>query len=220
MFTLENDINDDIIERQRILENVKTLPSRYSFNDLDKQLFRNYSVLIIYSIWEGFVQQSFQSYVRELNKLELLKSEVNDKVLTFSIENTFKQLREYPSKENKKTKYFNDLASFFQQEKIEIPVTINTESNVGFKVINQLLDNFNLEKLPDYIRPQYSFSIELKFFIDQHRNPIAHGNAGAISVTPEEINRFIGLVTKLMDEVYERMINGFRSKTYLKEAFR
>lgn len=216
MTTLENDVSVDIKERHQILENVKTFPTRYSLTESDKQFFRNYSVLIIYAVWEGFVQQSFQTYVRELNKLEIKREDIADKILTFTLENTFKQLREYPKKESRKTKYFEDLESFFHKKKIEIPAIINTESNVAFDVINQLLDNFNLEILPDYLEPKYSLSTELKFFIDQHRNPIAHGNANAIKVSTQEITRFDILVRRLMDEVFDRMKEGFKNKSYLK----
>jgi hypothetical protein len=217
MINFLDDIQIDIDERKDILLTTKVLPYQYSFTEKDKQFFFNYSVLIIYATWEGFVQQTFQSYVRELNSLALDKALISDSILTFTFENTFKQIREYPDKESKKVKLISGLDTFFQDRILNIPAIINTQSNVSFEVINDLLATFNLYVFIEYlVKYKLNLKNELRFFIDHHRNPIAHGNIGGIVVTQDNINRFIILVEILMDEVFERVKQGYISRTYLK----
>ena len=211
---LEQEIMSDIEERKTLMSQIKLLCLRYSFSEEDEQLFLNYSIPMIYSIWEGFVQTSFQTYIRELNKLELDVNNVCKQILVYHIESKFKQFKEYPEKIDGKIKFFDQLNSFYQSQKFEIYTPINTESNVGWKVLNRILTNFNLEKIPDNTEPNYSLPEELDKFLLKIRNNVAHGQ-NAIVVNRKDLERAVKLVERLMELVFERITTGYAAQTYL-----
>jgi hypothetical protein len=211
---LEQEIISDIEERKILMSQIRLLCPRYGFSEEDEQLFLNYSIPIIYSIWEGFVETSFQTYIRELNKLELDVNNVCKQILVYHIESTFKQFKEYPEKIDNKIKFFGQLNSFYQSQKFEIYTPINTESNVGWKVLNRILTNFNLEKIPAYTEPKYHLAEELDKFLLDIRNRVAHGQ-NSVVVNREGLERAIKLVELLMDLVCDRIVTGYAAKTYL-----
>jgi len=214
---LEQEIMSDIDERRELMSWVKLLCARYGFLEEDEQLFLNYSIPIVYSIWEGFVQTSFQIYIRELNKLELSIDDISNPIIIYHIESSFPQFKQYPEadKFTKKVNFFNKLGQFYKTNPLEINPNINTESNVGFNVLNRLLNDFNLEKIPEYSEPQYSLKNELTKLL-KDRNTIAHGQRDAIVVNRGDLERAIQVVDKLMDLVFERIKTGFIEKSYLK----
>lgn len=213
---LEEEIIADIEERKSMMVTVKTMPYRYSFSDSDNQLFTNYSMAIVYAIWEGFVQTSFQTYIRELNKLNLGIDEICDEILVSNVENNFRQFHEYPSKVPQKVRFLSNLRVFFNTEPMYINPIVNTQSNVGLNVINGILRKFNLHEISEYPKPNYSLKNELDNFLLKCRNDVAHGN-NAIIIKPEDIQRAIELVELLMDEVFDRIKKGFiNDKKHLK----
>lgn len=214
---LEQDILSDIDEREELMSWVRLLYLRYGFSERDEQLFLNYSIPIVYSIWEGFVQTSFQVYIRELNKLELSINDVCNPILIYHIESRFPQFKQYPEpdKFTKKVIFFDKLGQFYSSNPFVINANINTESNVGFNVLNRILKDFNLEKIPEYPEPKHSLKDELHTLL-QIRNAVAHGQKISIVVKREDLDRSIELVKKLMPLVFERIKTGFIEKSYLK----
>jgi hypothetical protein len=224
---LEQEIMSDIDEREELMSRVRLMYARYGFSERDEQLFLNYSIPIVYSIWEGFVQISFQIYIRELNKeltrLGLNINSVCEPILVYHMESTFRQFKQYPNPKNdedkpkivkKKVDFFNALGLFYKSNTLQIHPNINTESNVGFNVLNRILNDFNLEKIPTH-ENNYSLKDELGKLL-QIRNAVAHGQKSAIVVNREDLERAIKLVNKLMDLVFERIKTGFIEKSYLK----
>lgn len=61
MFQFE-DIIDDITWREEQLLIAKTIPYSHSFSNSHKEFLIKHSIPTIYAIWEGFVQNAFQSY--------------------------------------------------------------------------------------------------------------------------------------------------------------
>ncbi|MDD1428064.1 MAE_28990/MAE_18760 family HEPN-like nuclease [Dolichospermum sp. ST_sed9] len=217
---LEQEIMSDIEERRELMSRLRLLYVRYGFSPRDEQLFLYHSIPIIYSIWEGFIQTAFKIYVQELNKLELTIDQVCDSIIIYHIEYTFPQFKQYPDPNNfqDKVKFFNRLGMFYKTNPLIIRENISTESNVGFKVLNRILSNFNLDKILNYPEPGsgYSLANELdKFFLDT-RNKVAHGETGSIVVKREDLERAIKLVDKLMDLVFDRIKTGFINRSYLK----
>ncbi len=214
---LEQEITSDIDTRLSSISSIKTLTSRYNLLDYDKDLLLQHSIPMIYSIWEGFIQQTFQIYIRTLNKLELSFDTLCKPMIIFHLENKFKQFAEYPKKLDKKLLFFKQLNQFYHAEKININPIVNTESNVGFAILNKILAEFNLEKIQEYPEPKYSLKDELDKFLLKIRNNIAHGQ-NSILVTTNDITRAAKLVTLLMDLVFERIKEGFINQTYLEST--
>ena len=128
----------------------------------------------------------------------------------FNTELRFRQFRQYPLKHTHKASFFEKLRQFYKAETFEIIPIVSTESNVGFKVLNRIMEDFNLETIPDYPKPKENYSLkqELDRFLLKIRNDIAHGN-NPITVKREDLERAIILVEMLMDLVYERIRKGF-----------
>ena len=224
---LEQEIMSDIDEREELMSRIRLMYARYGFSERDEQLFLNYSIPIVYSIWEGFVQTSFQIYIRALNKeltrLELNIDSVCEPILVYHMESTFRQFKQYPNPKSdedkpkivkKKVDFFNALGLFYKSHTLQIHPNINTESNVGFNVLNRILNDFNLEKIPTH-ENNYSLKDELGKLL-QIRNAVAHGQKSSIVVNREDLERAINLVKKLMPLVFERIKTGFIEKSYLK----
>ena len=151
-------------------------------------------------------------------ELELSIDDVCNPILIYHIESTFPQFKQYPEpdKFNRKVNFFDKLAKFYKTTPLEINPNINTESNVGFNVLNRILSDFNVEKIPEYPEPQYSLKDELAKLL-QIRNSVAHGQKSAIGVNREDLERAIKVVDKLMELVFERIKTGFIEKSYPKQ---
>ena len=181
----------------------------------------NYSIPAIYAIWEGFVTTVFRTYIATLNELNLTFDSVCEPILVYHFEKSFSQLKEYPKDNDKKVKFFKNLASFYNNPNpiITLKCAINTESNVYFHVINRILPEFNLTKIEDkqieYPELQIKSSLlqELKRLVD-NRNAIAHGQ-NSILINRSDLERAINLIETLMDLVFDRIIEGFENKSYL-----
>lgn len=215
---LEQELLSDIEERRELMSRIKALCPRYDFSPEDEQLFLNYSIPIVYAIWEGFIQTSFQIYIRELNKLNLNINNICHSILIYHIESTFSQFKQYPTKNNlkNKVKFFERLGLFYQCNTLIIHAEVNTESNVNFDVLNRILTDFNLEEIPDYPEPRYSLAYELNEKLLKIRNAVAHGD-NSIVVKREDLERVIRLVERLMDLVFERIKTGFTNKSYFRQ---
>jgi hypothetical protein len=110
---LEQKISSDIEERQKLMLQIKTLYLRYEFNNKDEAMFLNYAIPAVYAIWEGFIQTAFQTYIRELNQLNLTINTLCKPILIYHLETSFKQFREYPEKFNGKVAFFDKLNQFY-----------------------------------------------------------------------------------------------------------
>jgi len=205
---LEEDIGSDIIERKAMLLQTKTFCFRYNLKTEDEQYIFNFSIPIIYSIWEGFIQTSFQTYVREINRLNLKMEDFCEPMVVYNMEKKVRQLKQYPNEFPRKVTMFNKLKQVFSEDPFVIFPIVDTQSNVGFKVLNKILKDFNLDPISDFIRPRYSLAVELDKFLLKIRNDISHGNNPYI-IKAEDVERAILLVELLMDEVYDRITHGF-----------
>ncbi|PWV51726.1 MAE_28990/MAE_18760 family HEPN-like nuclease [Chitinophaga sp. S165] len=208
------EISEDIIWRNEQLLIAKTLPYTHDFSDAHKEFLIKHSIPTIYAVWEGFVQNSFQIYVRELNKLSLSKNEFCINILAHSVDSSFPQFKEYPIEFEKRTKFIVKLDSYFQGD-FRISSIINTESNVELEVINRILNRFNLKPIP-----AYPYKQQLRDLL-KYRNRISHGDISLVITESEfkdQIDNFVQLVKKLMDEVFQRILDGYNvDKSHLRE---
>ncbi len=209
MSDFRNEILADIDWRLFQLATAKTLPFRYSLSDVHREFLIKYTVPTIYAVWEGFVKNSFEIYVRELNRLGLNMNQICINIVSHSLEKEFPQFKEPPSQFPKLVNFFEKLTDYYLDEDFKINPKIPTESNVNLKVINNILFRFNLELLPDE-----PFNAELNKLL-QFRNSISHGDSG-ILVAPSNIHEFTSTVNNLMYEIYMRVDKGYSERTYLK----
>ncbi len=212
-----------IKQRENVLFEIERalFTKRYNLSRKHFEIFAVQSIAMIYSIWEGFIQEAFQLYLAELNSKKIEFQGFRNEIVIFHIENTFKQFRNYPEKESRKVKFFSDLNAFFSSKHHSLYHQINTENNVSFDILNKILKAFCLKSFDEhwkkYRHPNPNLKECLASFL-RYRNGVAHG--GDISseekVTQEVYVKYKNLVTDLMYEICFKMITGLENKTYLK----
>ena len=194
---------------------------RYSLSSKHQDIFSTQSISMIYSLWESFIQKSFNLYIDELNNVGRDLHDFCDEIVIHHMEKSFQQFKEYPTNDNKKVRFFASLKEFHAGDSCTFSRVVNTESNVGFNVLNKLLKSFALEKFPehwkDYAHPNPNLKESLELFL-RLRNAVAHGGdlAPEDRISQELYTRFKKLVTDLMYEIRLKMLYGLKHKTFLK----
>ncbi|OQX21167.1 MAG: hypothetical protein BWK80_34215 [Desulfobacteraceae bacterium IS3] len=224
MFDFEKELLEIIEEREMVLFEIeRTLfTKRYNLSRKHFEIFAVQSIAMIYSIWEGFIQQTFQLYITELNRKKLELQDFSDEIIIFHMENTFKQFKDYPQKEKRKTNFYSQLSLFFLTKNYTLYSQINTEDNLGFDILNKILKTFSLDPFTEhwkkYKHPNPNLKESLNTFL-RYRNGVAHG--GDISseekVTQEVYVKYKNLVRDLMYEIQLKMVTGLKDKTYLRD---
>lgn len=195
---------------------------RYRLNKKHTAIFSVQTIAMIYSIWEGFIQKAFSNYLSSLNKLNIPFKDYQNSIIVFQMESKFKQFREYPEKLSRRIKFLSDLQSHYQKDQVSLDTSINTESNVGFNVLNRIMSQFSLpefqEQWESYKHPNNTLKEEMKTFLD-YRNGVAHGGdlSSNDKVTKEVFDKYKRLVIDLMYGVREKIYEGAENKHYLKK---
>ncbi len=217
---LEEDIRSDIDERKEVLLRTKTFAQRYNLNEVDKDYFLRYSIPIVYSVWEGFIQTSFQNYIRAVNRLDLKKEDIALPLLVKVIERDFPQFYQYRDlKSDKKEDFLIKIDSFFKStDIINITPEVNAKSNVRFEELNDILEALNFNKIQDRYIPENKSSIKdgLKRFVNELRNNISHGNINSINIEFSDLEKSIKLIEFLMEIIFDEIIDGYKTNKYLK----
>lgn len=203
-----DEINSDIQWRMSELASLKSIPLRYNLLPHHKEMLIKYTIPSIYALWEGFVKNSFELYIREINKLNIPIEEVHINVITHTLSSYEKLYLENPRMNFVSKKEFIE----FYQTKISQPLNITnkipTKSNVDFVVINDILTRFNLNLLPK------TFEGKLRKLL-KFRNSIAHGET-SLPIKLEDVTFFSQLVNDLMIEIIIRLDEGYKKQTFKK----
>lgn len=207
MSRLEQELLYEVDWRTNELSVIRTIPILCNCSPKQIQILERYSVVAIYSIWEGFVETSFGLYVREINSLNLTYKEIHLNILTHDIFIKFDLTEEQRKHFVNKCKFIDKIIEF-PKLPVNISPILPTESNIGFDVINQILTHFCLDKLPEK-----EFEQRFKKLL-HYRNSIAHGQC-SLPVDRKLINDFILTVIDAMSEVTIRIVEGFKNKKYL-----
>lgn len=205
------------LEIERIL-----FTKRYQLSKKHYSLLAVQSISILYSYWEGYVQRSFQLYIDYINSLHIDFFQLSDELVAFHMENRFKEFKEYPKKLSKKIAFFDKLQEHYSEDHHDIVRFVDTESNVGFSVLNRLLSRFTLTTFPEhwgnYTYPNTNLKDMLNTFL-RYRNGVAHG--GDISaeekVTQDVYAKYRMLVNDLMYSMHDKFLEGIQNRTYMRE---
>ena len=122
MLSINNKINELVDETTSNIYDIERLiyTGRYQFIDKDFNLLSKYSLVMLYSLWEGFIQDLFRMYLEEINTKISLIYELNEKFMLWQIEEKFKQFNEYPEKEKGKINFQLNLKDFVTQTNHEL----------------------------------------------------------------------------------------------------
>lgn len=195
----------DIDWRIGQFSSLKAIPALYSMDSEHRSIFQCYSVPAIYAIWEGFIVSISHNYVKFINECNISVNNIHLSLLTHAINSSFKLSVGRNNKSSQREfigKIYNSLTYG-----ITIPTKISTESNVNYKVLNNILDCFNLQKVDNHYESKLNKLLE-------YRNRIAHGEQ-AIIVTEELIFEFTQDIESLMSDVLLIFIDGIMNDRYL-----
>lgn len=138
------EVEADILERERNLTLLKTIPTRYGFQDNDKAAWIRCSFPIIYAEWEGFFVNTATLYLRQINSLRLRKGQLGKHYLVRDVEKKFKQINNnYPQKLEKRHDFISKFMQYSKTDAVDLSTEINTESNLGFNELNGILKALN-----------------------------------------------------------------------------
>jgi hypothetical protein len=188
---------------------IKTIPHLYRVSEYHKEILHKYLVPALYALWEGFVVKSFEIYAKKLNQIGLQMDELHPNIIThdLDIKNGLKDGR---TNGQKQVEFTMDLKNYFSSD-LSISGRIPTKSNVNFKVLNNILNRFNLEKFPKSYY-EYGLTKLLKY-----RNDIAHGE-NSLAVDKEIIMELSEIVVKCMDKLSDILVEGITNKSYLAQT--
>ncbi len=206
---LEAEILAEIEWRVKELTVLKTLPIKRTLNLKEKNIAIKFAIPNIYSTWEGFVKVAFRIYINELNSLSLKHNEINSKILSHNFDTKYPQLTTGVKNEFKsKCKFVDDFISDLTRP-ISLETKLPTESNVNWKVLNKILERFNLDLFPE--NPFKQILNNLLFI----RNSVAHGD-NSIPINQQLIDDNVTFVINLMDETMYRILDGCKTTKYRK----
>jgi hypothetical protein len=206
MNQLEQRLLEDINWRISELSIIKSIPYLFPFNTKQKEVLLRYSIPAMYALWEGFVSTAFTIYTSEINKLNLPIDSISIIIVANDIDIKY-HLQNGRTIFDKKVKLIKELDRYRKSE-LKLSAQLPTESNITFKVINNILYRFNLPLLAEEI---FKNRIDKLVMI---RNIIAHGESHI--VTQDVINELSEVVIELMNELFEILISSFEGKTFLK----
>lgn len=186
----------------------------------NNMMFMLQSIPMMYATWEGYVYESLMMYIRELNRLDIQFNQLNDRIQIAHMESNFKQFMDYPKKFSKKCDFHRGIRDFDFNMVATIKIELNTESNVGYKVLNKLLESLAIPTIDkycgEYRTKENNLDSELKKLL-KLRNSIAHG----VEIDSEEVinqsvfSRFKKMICFLMYEIHLRLTQAIENKMYL-----
>lgn len=204
---------DNMLNIERaVFINCSGLPNK------QKSILYTYSIAMLYSIWEGFVSRSFRLYINYINDEEISYDRLISSIVVYNMELRFKQFKNYPIDERKKFTFFASLQKHYQK-KLEIIPLVDTENNVGYKVLNKLMKTFGLKAFPKhwkyYTYPNSNLEEMMDDFL-RYRNSISHG--GDISseevVTQLVFSKYRVLIRDLMYGMHDAFLFGIDQRSF------
>lgn len=198
-------IEADIDWRIGQFASLKAIPVLYCMDSEHRALIQYYSVPAIYALWEGFIVSISHNYVKFINECNISVNNIHLFLLTHALNSKFK-LCEGRNNTTSQREFIGKLYNSLTYG-ITIPTKISTESNVNYKVLNNILDCFNLEKVDNHYESKLNKLLE-------YRNRIAHGEQ-AVIVTEELIFEFTQNIESLMSDVLLIFMDGITNDRYM-----
>lgn len=196
---------------------------RYRFLAKDFTILSKQSLVILYSLWEGFVQEAFSLFLREVENSTTSYFDLKESFMISQIEKNFKQFNEYPQKLKGKVHFHTTYFQEIIQPKHPIKTVVDLKNNVGLKILNELLDIHGAEKInkyweeKEYNHPNPNIEDLLNDLLDI-RNNTAHGNniRTDVIINQTEFEKYKKLIIDLIYEVGRLLSECINNKTYLK----
>lgn len=216
---LNTALNDALAWRKKEITNIFLNIKSQNREHLKQTLIRA-TVPILYAHWEGFTKEAATYYIEFVARQKLSYSDLSTNFLAISCRPALMEI----AKTNQTYLYnqFIDFLTYNQSERARIPYTgtIDTESNLSSKVLNNIL--FTIGVPFDDFWQTKSLLIDGKLLY--YRNKIAHGERQAVDETTyselhdlviESISYIKNMVENIaIQKKYKREIQqGFSSRS-------
>lgn len=196
---------------------------RYNFLPKDFKVLSKQSIVILYSLWEGFIQEIFTLFLQEVDKSVNSYFELTDSFMVSQIEKSFKQFNNYPQKLNSKSNFHKIYFEEITKSKHKFELQVDVKNNVELDIVNGLLDIHGANTIPiywdekgyTYPNPNVKDLLRDLLYI---RNNTAHGNriTTDVTISQADFERYKNLILDLIYEVGRLLSECIQNKTYLK----
>lgn len=197
----------------------------YNFLGKDFKVLSKQSVVILYSFWEGFVQDIFNIFFKEVDGSINTYFELNNDFMVSQIEKKFRQFENYPKNNKNKIKFHESYFKFSIETKHNIEFNVDSKNNVGLEVLNNLLEMHGIKTIEEHWKNKgYSHpNLTVKQLLDKIlfiRNNTAHGNKimTDVIIKQTEFDQYKRLIIDLIHELGNLFIECINNKTYLKSS--
>ncbi len=120
IYSLISETESNIYDIEKII-----FTHRYCYLDKDFTILSKQSIVMLYSLWEGFIQEVFTIFLEEVNKNINTIFELCDDFMISQIEYNFPQLFNYPQNIDKKVKFHKAMNEFQLDKKHKLKPNIN-----------------------------------------------------------------------------------------------
>lgn len=196
---------------------------RYNFLPKDFKVLSKQSIVILYSLWEGFVQEIFTLFLQEVDRSVNSYFELTDSFMVSQIEKNFKQFNNYPQKLNGRYNFHRMYFEEITKSKHKFELKVDVKNNVELDIVNSLLYMHGANTIPThwdekgYAHPNPTVKDLLKDLL-YIRNNTAHGNKimTDVAISQTDFEQYKNLILDLMYEVGRLLSECINNKTYLK----
>jgi len=211
---IESLVEEHIEWRIQELALIKKIYLKLKTED-EKKFFLQSSVPTIYSIWEGFVKSILKSLLKFLDTKNIQPSNISQELLVWSLSEKIKNLKQ--SEDFKKQmKHSQILLDELDKQVKFSKIKIDTKSNLNDRVLKELCINFGILDTEDFFS---SNELQELFKLVDIRNKIAHGEKNSIVIENlEDIQKYIELVTKLMDNWMNLLDEFLKNEKFKKQT--
>lgn len=214
---LISELVDDVVRRRSHMRLVARfaarLPCSQDAMELDFRGFVIKSVVPeIYATWEGFVFQVGEIMMKAINFCCATVEEIELGLLTYALHAEI-NLGNERKKTDVQAKFVEELLGKLSQP-FQIAKTIKPKANITYKVLNAFLKSHCVKPVSN----KYDGDLAQ---LNAVRNLIVHGSVReteSVSVSPMLFNKFVSLVSSLMDEITENVRLALREETFYRKS--
>lgn len=175
-------------------------------NEDYKKLVLKSTIPIIYAHWEGFTVSSLRKVNKYLNSLNYKANDFHINLVANAYEKNLESLENSLGYE-KRVKHLNIILNQFEKV-IKFGTKVDVKSNLKFDVLKNICLKFNLN-----IENFKMYETDLEQLL-QVRNHIAHGESSYEFEKYDDIEKYINLLSNLMDTLHIEINDFFKNEKY------
>lgn len=207
---LEDKINEDLAWRKKEIIDINILLDNKDFKNKDILLRSGISLLSAH--WEGFIRTASNLYIIYICNQNLVNKDLKLNFLALMAKKDI-GIKSQSKKSSVHMELINNIEhlkdEFFYMKYTENKRIINTESNLSYKLFEEILKTLNIEN-------KYELK---KNFIDgellKNRHRVVHGEKTFLD--QEDFKATMGIIIDIMEDFKDSLIVAATNKNYLKE---